>query len=72
MTKRYCDLCGTEINNGWYNINVSYQKEHTIHPSFLKLEDICEECYSRIYETINAIRYGNNDDCAEDVVEEES
>lgn len=68
MVRRFCDMCHTEIKDGWYSINIDYRSACSIHPSALKMDDICEECYSKIYETIGNIKYGNNDECK--IVEE--
>ena len=59
MVKRFCDVCKSEITKDWYIINIDYKHSHAIHLGYLKLEEVCEECYSKIYETINTIRYGD-------------
>ena len=61
MTRRFCDLCKAEIQDDYYNLNVDYKRKNAIHIGVLKIEDICEECYSKIYETIANIKYGDED-----------
>lgn len=63
MVKRFCDLCKNEIVKcEWYNLNINYHTGASIHPGSLVITDICEDCYSSIYETIANIKYGNNYD----------
>lgn len=71
MVKRFCDLCKKEIpKGGWYNLNVDYRTDVSVHPGWLVIKDICEDCHSKIYETIANLKYDDNKDDNEIVCEE--
>ena len=62
MVKRFCDLCNNEITSSWYDFNIYSRSDSVIHTNCLAFNDVCDDCYCKIYETISNIKYGNNNE----------
>lgn len=68
MVKRYCDRCGKECGDTWYNINITAECENRTFPIttwaamsyttsvFEKTKDYCRECTEEFEEFLQKKR----------------
>ena len=60
MTKRFCDLCGKEINNLLDTYRVSVDKNTDLNyasdPNIVDVREICPACAKRIHQTVQELK----------------
>lgn len=60
MTKRFCDLCGKEINDllDTYRVCVDNNTDRTSasDPNIVDVREICPACANRIHQTVQDLK----------------
>nr|DAM12858.1 MAG TPA: protein of unknown function (DUF4428) [Caudoviricetes sp.] len=60
MTKRFCDLCGKEINDllDTYRVSVNNNADlnYASDPNIVDAREICSACAKRIHQTVQELK----------------